>query len=166
MDVLLEDNHNWLAGRDCPGLDFDWPVLESQDSVWFLAEERRTSICTAVSSASRSRPIMRSLRETPTSRENGATSIGPIPRPPPAAGAPPAQPAAPTVTGAPITELQTDLRDIGYVVPVDGHYGYETRVAVKMFQQHFFAGSRRGLVHERDGRTVNLVTAEFIKRVR
>ena len=77
MDVLLEDNHNWLAGRDCPGLDLSGPCWKPRDSAWFLAEERRTSICTVVSSASRSRPITRSLRETPTSRENGATSIWP-----------------------------------------------------------------------------------------
>ena len=35
-----------------------------------------------------------------------------------------------------------------------------------MFQHHFFAGSRRSLVHAKEGLEVNQVTAEFIKRVR
>ncbi len=166
MDVLLEDNHNWLAGRDCPGLDFDWPVLESS-GLGLLPRGGAANLDMyggffRLAVAPHNALI---AGDSDKSRKWGDVHW-PNPAPPPAAGAPPAQPAAPTVTGAPITELQTDLRDIGYVVPVDGHYGYETRVAVKMFQQHFFAGSRRGLVHERDGRTVNQMTAEFIKRVR
>ena len=166
MDILLEDSHNWLAGRDCPGLDFDWPVLESK-GVGLIPRGGAANLDMyggffRLAAAPHNALI---AGDADKSRKWGDVHWPP-PAPPPAAGAPPAQPAPATVTGAPITELQTDLRDIGYVVPVDGHYGYETRVAVKMFQQHFFAGSRRGLIHERDGRTVNQVTAEFIKRVR
>jgi N-acetyl-anhydromuramyl-L-alanine amidase AmpD len=70
------------------------------------------------------------------------------------------------VTGAPIAELQTDLRDIGYLVDVSGHYNVQTLRAVQMFQQHFFAGSRRNLLNDNDRKKVNQVTAEFIKQVR
>jgi N-acetyl-anhydromuramyl-L-alanine amidase AmpD len=73
-----------------------------------------------------------------------------------------------TVSGAPIRELQTDLRDIGYNVMPDGDYGKNTKHAVEMFQKHFFAGSRRGLVAEGSNSrgSVDAVTAEYIKRVR
>lgn len=174
MDILLEDTHDWLAGRDCPGLDFDWPMLESK-GLGLIPRGGAANLdmyggffrlATAPHNAL-------AAGDSDKHRTWGAVHWPPPAPPPPAAGAPPAQPgpapappAPATVTGAPITELQTDLRDIGYVVPVDGHYGYETRVAVKMFQQHFFAGSRRGLIQDRDGRSVNQVTAEFIKRVR
>ena len=70
------------------------------------------------------------------------------------------------MTGAPIAELQTDLRDIGYFVAVDGRYNMRTIRAVQMFQQHFFAGSRRNLINDKDRKKVNQVTAEFIKQVR
>ena len=70
------------------------------------------------------------------------------------------------MNGAPIAELQTDLRDIGYCVDVNGHYNMQTLRAVQMFQQHFFAGSRRSLINDSDRQKVNQVTAEFIKQVR
>ena len=30
MDVLLEDSSQILSGRDCPGFDFEWPLLEKR----------------------------------------------------------------------------------------------------------------------------------------
>ena len=71
-----------------------------------------------------------------------------------------------TVSGDPILELQTDLRDIGYFAPLNGHFDARTEFAVMMFQKHFFSGSRRTLIHAGDRGTVNRITAEFIKRVR
>jgi len=35
-----------------------------------------------------------------------------------------------------------------------------------MFQQHFFAGSRRGGIQDAERGSVGVATAEFIKRVR
>jgi peptidoglycan hydrolase-like protein with peptidoglycan-binding domain len=76
--------------------------------------------------------------------------------------------AALTVTGNPIKELQTDLSDIGYFVPADGQFGPKTQWAIQMFQRHFFAGSRRGVLTDaqRKKPEVDRVTAEFIKSVR
>jgi N-acetyl-anhydromuramyl-L-alanine amidase AmpD len=71
-----------------------------------------------------------------------------------------------TVLGAPIRELQIDLRDMGYAVAVDGDYGPGTTLAVGRFQKHFFSGSRRGLIPEATRGKVDRVTAEYIKRVR
>jgi len=55
------------------------------------------------------------------------------------------------VTGNPILELQTDLRDIGYFAPLDGNFDAPTEFAVMMFQKHFFSGSRRTLIKQRKG---------------
>ena len=49
---------------------------------------------------------------------------------------------------------------------MNGHYNMQTLRAVQMFQQHFFAGSRRNLLNDNDRKKVNQVTAEFIKQVR
>lgn len=166
MDVLLENSSPILAGRDCPGFDFDWVLLEGRGlglipsgasanldmygGFFRLATAPHNSFVSGDSDASRTWGGVK----------------WPAPAPPPAAGPPPPKPAPPTVTGAPIAELQTDLRDIGYSVAVDGHYNMRTLRAVQMFQQHFFAGSRRNLIDEKDRRKVNQVTAEFIKQVR
>jgi N-acetyl-anhydromuramyl-L-alanine amidase AmpD len=71
-----------------------------------------------------------------------------------------------TVSGNPIGELQTDLRDIGYLVPLDGNFDARTEFAVMIFQKHFFSGSRRSLINAGERGKVDRVTAEFIKRVR
>jgi len=67
------------------------------------------------------------------------------------------------LVGNPIHELQTDLKDIGYSVSVDGYFGVKTRMAVQMFQEHFFSEPRRG--GGANGH-VNRATAERIKSVR
>jgi putative peptidoglycan binding protein len=84
------------------------------------------------------------------------------PASPPVAGAV----ASNTVSGNPIRELQTDLRDIGYFAPLDGNFDERTEFAVMMFQKHFFSGSRRTLINASDRGKVDRATAEFIKRVR
>jgi peptidoglycan hydrolase-like protein with peptidoglycan-binding domain len=62
-----------------------------------------------------------------------------------------------------IHDLQTDLRSIGYAVGiVDGDFGEKTRMAVHMFQEHFFAGGRGH--KEPDGR-MDRRTATLIKAV-
>ena len=71
-----------------------------------------------------------------------------------------------TVSADPIRELQADLRDIGYLAPLDGNFDARTEFAVTMFQKHFFSGSRRTLINASDRGKVDRVTAEFIKRVR
>jgi N-acetyl-anhydromuramyl-L-alanine amidase AmpD len=166
MDVLLENSSQILSGRDCPGFDFEWPLLE----------KRGLGLIPSGAAANLDMyggffRVATAPHNTLTSGDSDASRTWggvkwPAPAPPPAAGAPPAQPAPPTVTGAPIAELQTDLRDIGYAVDVNGHYNMQTLRAVQMFQQHFFAGSRRSLINDNDRKKVNQVTAEFIKQVR
>lgn len=165
MDVLT-DASLILAGRDCPGFDFDWVLLE------------RRGLGLIPSGAAANLDMYGGFFRLAAAPNNsfvagdsdGSRTWGgvkwPAPAPAAAPGAPPAKPAPPTVTGAPITELQTDLRDIGYSVAVDGHYNMRTIRAVQMFQQHFFAGSRRNLINDKDRKKVNQVTAEFIKQVR
>jgi N-acetylmuramoyl-L-alanine amidase len=69
----------------------------------------------------------------------------------------------PSIAGDIIHELQTDLRTIGYAVgAVDGDFGEKTRLAVHMFQEHFFAGGRGH--KEPDGR-VDRQTATLMKAV-
>jgi N-acetylmuramoyl-L-alanine amidase len=71
--------------------------------------------------------------------------------------------ARPGIAGALIRELQTDLRSIGYTVGViDGDFGEKTRMAVHMFQEHFFAGGRGH--KEPDGR-MDRRTATLVKAV-
>ena len=167
MDVLLENSSQILSGRDCPGFDFEWPLLEKRGlglipsgaavnldmygGFFQVAASPKNMLVAGDSDASR----------------NWSGVTWPAPAPPPTPGAPPPdKPAPPTVKGAPIAELQTDLRDIGYCVDVNGHYNMQTLRAVQMFQQHFFAGSRRSLINDSDRQKVNQVTAEFIKQVR
>ncbi|MFZ0602848.1 MAG: N-acetylmuramoyl-L-alanine amidase [Roseiarcus sp.] len=173
-DVLLEKNDpSVLAGRDCPGFDFDWPALESS-GLGLIPRGGAPNLDMyggffRVATAPHNSLIAGDSDESRTWGGKKWPAPAPPPAsdaPPPPPGAPPAKPAPPTVSGTPITELQTDLRDIGYIVPVHGHYEHKTRVAIQMFQHHFFAGSRRSLVHAKEGLEVNQVTAEFIKRVR
>ncbi len=170
-DVVLKDNSRVLRTRDCPGFEFDWVRLESEGlglvprggsanldmygGFFRLATAPHNSLIAGDSDGSRTWGGKKWPAPAP------APAAG---APPPPPGAPPAKPAPDTVTGTPITELQTDLRDIGYSVGVDGDYGEQTFTAVEMFQQHFFAGSRQSSAHKRQ--QVNQLTAEFIKRVR
>ncbi len=81
----------------------------------------------------------------------------------------PAQPGAgaiQAITGLPIRELQTDLRDIGYSVDINGQYDTKTEAAVRMFQQHFFSGRRRAEINQTERGKVGVTTAEWIKRIR
>jgi N-acetylmuramoyl-L-alanine amidase len=69
----------------------------------------------------------------------------------------------PGIAGNLVRELQTDLRSIGYTVGVvDGDFGEKTRMAVHMFQEHFFAGGRGH--KEPDGR-MDRRTATLVKAV-
>jgi N-acetyl-anhydromuramyl-L-alanine amidase AmpD len=73
----------------------------------------------------------------------------------------------PAISGA-VRELQTDLQRIGYLCPPDGDFGEITVMALLMFQQHIFSGSRRtgspDGFNSGDGR-LDMRTAEMIKRV-
>ena len=67
------------------------------------------------------------------------------------------------MTGNPIRELQDDLTHIGYFVGTpDGDFGGKTRGAVKMMQEHFFAGGRG---HKSPDGRVDFQTAQLIKGV-
>jgi N-acetyl-anhydromuramyl-L-alanine amidase AmpD len=67
------------------------------------------------------------------------------------------------VTGTPINELQSDLQTIGYSVgQPDGEFGNRTRAAVRIFQEHFFAGGRGPTPTGQ----VDRLTADMIKMVR
>jgi N-acetylmuramoyl-L-alanine amidase len=66
-------------------------------------------------------------------------------------------------TGNPVRELQDDLTAIGYTVGTpDGDFGGKTHGAVKMLQEHFFAGGRG---HKAPDGQVDQQTAELIKTV-
>ncbi|MHC2288520.1 peptidoglycan recognition protein family protein [Bradyrhizobium barranii] len=68
-----------------------------------------------------------------------------------------------TFTGNPVRKLQDDLTTIGYHLGTpDGDYGDKTRLAVEMFQEHFFAGGRG---HKAPDGLVDLQTAIIIKGV-
>jgi len=75
--------------------------------------------------------------------------------------------ARPGISGA-IRELQEDLQEIGYFCPTDGDFGRITSMALQMFQQHMFSGSRRTGMPDQfnsgDGR-LDRKTAELVKRV-
>jgi N-acetyl-anhydromuramyl-L-alanine amidase AmpD len=67
------------------------------------------------------------------------------------------------VSGA-VAELQNNLKSIGYHVgQVDGDFGRITEMALRMFNQHMFSGSRHGN-NSAEGR-LNLASAEMLKRV-
>ena len=67
------------------------------------------------------------------------------------------------VSGA-VAELQRNLVSIGYFCgTVDGHFGTVTEMAVKMFKQHMFSGSRQRSSGG-SGR-LDFVAAEMLKRV-
>jgi len=65
-----------------------------------------------------------------------------------------------------ITELQTDLSRIGYYCPITGRFDAPTGAAVKMFQEHFFSGTRRRTDAAFRSGQVDSLTAMFIKNVR
>lgn len=67
------------------------------------------------------------------------------------------------VNGA-VAELQRNLKTIGYYVgEVDGDFGRITEMALRMFNQHMFSGSRQGS-NSSEGR-LNFASAEMLKRV-
>lgn len=67
------------------------------------------------------------------------------------------------VTGA-VAELQRNLTSIGYFCgTVDGDFGLVTEMALRMFKQHMFSGSRQASSGP-DGR-LDLAAAKMLKRV-
>lgn len=132
-------------GND-PGLEFEWTRLEDRNLGMIpfagpLAGTIYGGFFTAVPTGS--------LREGDNDKKHrfgGSTS-------------------ASGVTGTPVQELQEDLQAIGYSVGTpDGDFGKKTKAAVRMFQVHFFSGTRkRGT--EPNG-NVDYTTADMIKRVR
>ncbi|GJE62048.1 peptidoglycan recognition protein family protein [Methylobacterium trifolii] len=72
----------------------------------------------------------------------------------------------PDVSGA-VRGLQGDLKALGYFCPPDGEYGTVTAMAVRMFQQRVFSGTRRigrpDGFNSGDGR-FDLSTAHYLKR--
>jgi N-acetyl-anhydromuramyl-L-alanine amidase AmpD len=71
--------------------------------------------------------------------------------------------ARPTITANVITNLQTDLRTIGYFCPSTGRYDDATAWTVHMFNEHFFSGSRH--VAGKNLERVDLDTANTIAGV-
>ncbi|PSB67774.1 hypothetical protein C7B61_04385, partial [filamentous cyanobacterium CCP1] len=65
-----------------------------------------------------------------------------------------------------ITELQTDLSRIGYYCPVTGRFDAPTVAAVKIFQEHFFSGTRRRTDAAFRSGQVDSLTAMTIKHIR
>jgi N-acetylmuramoyl-L-alanine amidase len=146
-----------LIERDCPGFDFDWVLLEKEG----LGMIPRTGAAApdlygGFFQVQANGQLQRNDRDD--KRVWGGGKPWPIT---PATNAGPT-----TVIGNPIKELQTDLRDIGYTVDANGLFDDRTQFAVRAFQQHFFAGSRRALVADKARGKVDRVTAEFIKAVR
>ena len=68
-----------------------------------------------------------------------------------------------SVTGA-VAELQRNLARIGYFCgAADGDFGLVTEMALKMFKQHMFSGSRQ-TSSGADGR-LDLAAAQILKHV-
>jgi N-acetylmuramoyl-L-alanine amidase len=172
MDVLT-DAAGVLTGRDCPGWDFDWTLLESRG--FGLVPKSGPRDIDAYGRffrlASSPHDSFRINDKDSSRRWGGRSWPAPTPSPAPTPGGPSQQPlqqdagTIQTVTGTPIRELQTDLRDIGYSVDVDGNYTQKTEAAVKMFQQHFFSGPRRAEIKDGERGKVGATTAEWIKRI-
>src|SRR5262245_2452885 len=188
QDVLLIE-------RDCPGLEFDWVLLE-KEGLGMIPRSGSVSIDSNYGGFFRLRPAGQLQRNNQDATRVWGDDKKSWPAPP--AGATATGRAVggvakvvgqnvgneiqdlaervvttivtgqlpTTVIGNPIQELQTDLRDIGYTVNVNGKFDDKTAFAVQAFQRHFFAGSRRGLVAEKNFKKVDRVTAEFIKAVR
>ncbi|MBW4655831.1 MAG: S8 family serine peptidase [Kaiparowitsia implicata GSE-PSE-MK54-09C] len=72
----------------------------------------------------------------------------------------------PAFTTAVIAELQTDLSQIGYYCPITGRFDVSTVMAVRMFQDRFFSGSRRRSDPAFRAGQVDSITAMAIKNVR
>jgi N-acetylmuramoyl-L-alanine amidase len=72
----------------------------------------------------------------------------------------------PTITAPVIAELQTDLSRIGYFCPITGRFDDPTVAGVKMFEEHFFSGTRRRTDPAFRSGQVDSVTAMAIKNVR
>jgi N-acetyl-anhydromuramyl-L-alanine amidase AmpD len=156
--------------RDCPGLDFDWVLLE-KEGLGMIPQAGSLSVDVDYGGFFQLKPDGLLQRN-----DNDATRIwggGNKPWPTFLKTLEQDEPVVtegskgqlPTVMGHPIKELQTDLHDIGYDVTVNGQFDGQTRYWVKVFQDHFFAGSRRSLLANPRG-MVDRVTAEFIKAVR
>jgi N-acetyl-anhydromuramyl-L-alanine amidase AmpD len=165
--------------RDCPGMDFDWVLLE-KEGLGMVPRNGNISLDQAYGGFFRHEP-QGELKpgDQDKKRDWGGRGRGTDKRSPWVAGPVPVVVevivaiatgnGAATVSGAPIAELQKDLIDIGYsFLKVTGVYDALTTNAVEFFQKHFFAGSRKGLVKLKGpGKaTVDRVTAEYIKRVR
>ena len=167
-DVLLID-------RDCPGLEFDWAVLE-KFGLSMIPRDGAISLDGAYGGFFRLQPAGQlRVGDRDSKRVWGGGEPWPAA---PATGAVVNSPAGlpssavqgsaglQTIAGAPIRELQTDLGEIGYFAPVDGDFSAKTEFAVSRFQKHFFSGSRRGLIADAQRGRVDHVTAKFIKSVR
>jgi N-acetylmuramoyl-L-alanine amidase len=157
MDVLTDANHV-LTGRDCPGLEFDWVLLE-QRGLGLVPSANNIRIGMAYEGffrlASPPNDMLQSGDRDDVRKWGGKSWPAPKQDDDPLT----------TLAGNPIRELQEDLHDIGYAVNVDGQFTLRTQRAVEMFQQHFFAGSRRASIQDAERKKVGLTTAEMIKRV-
>ncbi len=158
---VLADAKYVLVDRDCPGMDFDWPTLE-KEGLGVCPRGSAASLDSAFGGffQAKSDGLLRSGDNDKT-RKWGGNSW-----PAPATNGEPPKTNAPSITGNPVSELQTDLRDIGYSVDATGAYDGKTEKAVHMFQKHFFSGSRRGQMGKDRWGQVGPSTAEFVKRVR
>jgi N-acetyl-anhydromuramyl-L-alanine amidase AmpD len=119
------------ARPDCPGLDFEWALLERRGLGMIPLQEVRGAPYAGIFAPS-SRAVV--LRRGDHDRHSSTPArLGGVSRP--------------DVTGAPIAELQKDLEHIGYSVrPAGGALGQfdpHTEAAVDRFQRHFFSGRRQ-----------------------
>jgi N-acetyl-anhydromuramyl-L-alanine amidase AmpD/subtilisin family serine protease len=126
-----------------PGLTFDWSKLQSEGLGLLVRAGPQPD--TIYGGFFRSFPAGRlQLNDNDASNRYGGQAV-------------------PSLSGI-IAELQDDLRSIGYFCPSNGIYDTATRFTVQMFQEHFFAGSRRGLGNPSG--SVDWNTASLIKSVR
>jgi N-acetyl-anhydromuramyl-L-alanine amidase AmpD len=164
-DISKDASKTHLGGKASdPGLEFDWKQLEDK-GLGLLPKAAGASA--AMYGGFFQHFPKESLRKDDADathmyggKKRAAPSATPIPPPAPS---PSPTPAPVIVTGEPIKELQQDLKDIGYWVDVNGKFDDKTFWAVKIFQEHFFSGSRKAATP--DGK-VNKETAERIKAVR
>jgi N-acetylmuramoyl-L-alanine amidase len=146
-DIATHDgSHTGQLGRKSsdPGLRFEWSRLEARQLGMLMAigppsPSIYVGLFTSIADLS-----LREGDNDKTQRFGGKVRTG-------------------LTKAAPVKELQQDLRAIGYWVGTpDGDYGGKTVAAVRMLQEHFFAGGRG---HKAPDGRVDARTAALIKSV-
>src|ERR1700722_17558375 len=95
MDVLLENSSQILSGRDCPGFDFEWPLLEKRGlSLIPSGAAVNLDMYGGFFQVAASPKNMLVAGDSDASRKWGGVTW-PVPAPPPGPGAPPPDKPAP-----------------------------------------------------------------------